>query len=130
MVTIAPTMPPQLLIDAPTWILFVIFGVIGTIALFGAFAYIMAKGGDGNSIVIINACSLAVAALSVLMLLWTPRVLREQGFVDIDVPLMTVGAMLTNMLIAIALPILMLAMSLRIPYFRKLLVRANSESRE
>lgn len=129
MVTIAPTMPPHVLLDAPTWTLFVIFGAIGAIALFGAFAYIMAKGGDGNSIVI-NACSLAVAALSVLMLLWTPRVLREQGFVDIDVPLMTVGAMLTNMLIAIVLPILMLAMSLRIPYFRKLLVRANSESRE
>lgn len=129
MFTIAPTMPPQVLIDAPTWILFVIFGVIGAIALFSAFAYMQVKGGDSNSTAI-NACSLAVAALSVLMLLWTPRVLREQGFVDIDVPLMTVWAMLTNMLITIVLPILMLAMSLRTPYFRKLLVRANSESHE
>ena len=127
MVTIAPTMPPQLLIDAPTWILFVIFGVACAIAIFGVYAYMQVKGGDSNSTVI-NVCSLAVAALSVLVLLWTPRVLREQGFVDIDVPLMTVGAMLTNMLVTIVLPILMLAMSLRIPYFRKLLVRVNSGS--
>lgn len=129
MVTIAPTMPPQLLINAPTWILFVIFGVACAIVIFGAYAYMQVKGGDGNSTAI-NACSLAVAALSVLMPLWTPRVLREQGFVDIDVPFLTVGAMLTNMFIAIVLPILTLAMSLRISYFRKLLVRANSESRE
>lgn len=129
MFTIAPTMPPQLLIDAPTWILFVIFGVACAIVIFGAYACMQVKGGDSNSTVI-NVCSLAVAALSVLMPLWTPRVLREQGFVDIDVPFLTVGAMLTNMLIAIVLPILMLAMSLRISYFRKLLVRANSESRE
>lgn len=129
MVTIAPTMPPQLLIDAPTWILFVIFGVACAIVIFGAYAYMQVKGGDSNSTVI-NVCSLAVAALSVLMLLWTPRVLREQGFTNIDVPLMTVGAMLTNMLVAIVLPVLMLMVLSRVTWVRKPLNGVESESCE
>lgn len=129
MVTIAPTMPPQVLIDAPTWILFVIFGVACAIVIFGAYTYIMIKGAEGNSAAI-NVCLLVVVSLSALMPLWIPRVLREQGFMDMDVPFMTVGAMLTNMLISIVLPVLMLMALLRVTWVRKPLNGVDSESRE
>lgn len=129
MFTIAPTMPPQVLIDTPTWILFVIFGVIGAIALFSAFAYIMIKGGRGDSAAML-ALLIFVAVLGVLMPLWTPRVLREQGFTGIDVPLMTVKIILTNMLTSIVLPALMLMVLSRVTWVRKPLNEADSESHE
>lgn len=126
MLTIATIMPPQVLVSAPTWLLFIIFGAACAVALFSAIVYAAARGGDSNSAPML-ACSFTVAVMSVLMLMWTPRVLREQGFTDIDVPLMTVKIMLSNMLTFIAL---LVSMFMALPYIYKNLRKVASDSRK
>lgn len=126
MLTIATIMPPQVLVSAPTWLLFVIFGATCAIALFGAIVYAAAKGGDSSTAIML-ACLFLVVMMGVLMPLWTPKVLREQGFTGIDVPLMTVKIMLSNMLTFIALLASMLMSS---PYISGLLHKVASDSHE
>lgn len=126
MLTIATIMPPQVLVSAPTWLLFVIFGAACAIVLFGAIVYAAARGGGSNSAPML-ACMFTVVVMGVLMLMWTPRVLREQGFTDIDVPLMTVKIMLSNILTFIAL---LASMFMASPYISGLLRKVASDSHE
>lgn len=126
MLTVATIMPPQVLVSAPTWLLFIIFGAACAVALFSAIVYAAARGGNSSTVIML-ACLSSIVAINVLMPLWTPKVLREQGFTDIDVPLMTVKIMLSNMLTFIAL---LASMFMASPYISGLLRKVALGSRE
>lgn len=126
MLTVATILPPQELVSAPTWLLFIVFGAVCAITLFSAIVYMAARGGDSNTAIMLACLSVAVA-IGVLMPMWTPKVLREQGFTDIDVPFMTVKIMLSNMLTFVVLLALMLMAS---PHIYKNLREVASDSHE